>query len=134
MALPCHLLGEDPSCGAQGFHSHRDWFGSGRGSAGKGTGRQQCGDVAARALLLQEAVMEQRQALSCLLQQLLKEKKQREEELQQILVMKSLMKCCLCMRKHLGWLQGESTAQCGSEGEQSRAVSRSRGQFNPRKF
>uniref|UniRef100_A0A8C3D5D4 Leucine rich repeat and sterile alpha motif containing 1 n=1 Tax=Corvus moneduloides TaxID=1196302 RepID=A0A8C3D5D4_CORMO len=35
---------------------------------------------------LQEAVMEQRRALSCLLQQLLKEKKQREEELQQILL------------------------------------------------
>ncbi|XP_050836933.1 E3 ubiquitin-protein ligase LRSAM1 isoform X3 [Serinus canaria] len=35
---------------------------------------------------LQEAVVEQRQALSCLLQQLLKEKKQREEELQQILL------------------------------------------------
>ncbi|XP_056360765.1 E3 ubiquitin-protein ligase LRSAM1 isoform X2 [Oenanthe melanoleuca] len=35
---------------------------------------------------LQELVTEQRQALSCLLQQLLKEKKQREEELQQILL------------------------------------------------
>ncbi|NWX55678.1 LRSM1 ligase, partial [Promerops cafer] len=35
---------------------------------------------------LQEVVMEQRRALSCLLQQLLKEKKQREEELQQILM------------------------------------------------
>nr|XP_054502222.1 E3 ubiquitin-protein ligase LRSAM1 isoform X1 [Agelaius phoeniceus] len=35
---------------------------------------------------LQEAVMEQRRALGCLLQQLLKEKKQREEELQQILL------------------------------------------------
>ncbi|NXW78482.1 LRSM1 ligase, partial [Hirundo rustica] len=35
---------------------------------------------------LQEAVTEQRQTLSCLLQQLLKEKKQREEELQQILL------------------------------------------------
>ncbi|NXX25858.1 LRSM1 ligase, partial [Nicator chloris] len=36
--------------------------------------------------MLQEAVMEQRRTLSCLLQQLLKEKKQREEELQQILL------------------------------------------------
>ncbi|NWV20481.1 LRSM1 ligase, partial [Origma solitaria] len=35
---------------------------------------------------LQEAVMEQRRTLGCLLQQLLKEKKQREEELQQILL------------------------------------------------
>ncbi|NWZ13199.1 LRSM1 ligase, partial [Agelaius phoeniceus] len=39
-----------------------------------------------KALPLQEAVMEQRRALGCLLQQLLKEKKQREEELQQILL------------------------------------------------
>ncbi|NWR44257.1 LRSM1 ligase, partial [Regulus satrapa] len=36
--------------------------------------------------MLQEAIMEQRRALGCLLQQLLKEKKQREEELQQILL------------------------------------------------
>ncbi|NXN54815.1 LRSM1 ligase, partial [Rynchops niger] len=35
---------------------------------------------------LQAVIMEQRQALGCLLQQLLKEKKQREEELQQILL------------------------------------------------
>ncbi|KAJ6652063.1 hypothetical protein lerEdw1_015266, partial [Lerista edwardsae] len=34
---------------------------------------------------LQEAIAQQRRALSCLLQQLLKEKKQREEELQEIL-------------------------------------------------
>lgn len=60
----------------------------------EGTGWQQGGDVAARALLLQEVVTEQRWTLGCLLQQLLKEKKQREEELQQILVMKPLMKCC----------------------------------------
>ncbi|XP_071621936.1 E3 ubiquitin-protein ligase LRSAM1 isoform X4 [Heliangelus exortis] len=36
--------------------------------------------------MLQGVITEQRQALSCLLQQLLKEKKQREEELQQILL------------------------------------------------
>ncbi|NXG47782.1 LRSM1 ligase, partial [Psilopogon haemacephalus] len=36
--------------------------------------------------MLQEVITEQRQALSCLLQQLLKEKKQREEELQQMLL------------------------------------------------
>ncbi|XP_066418756.1 E3 ubiquitin-protein ligase LRSAM1 isoform X2 [Molothrus aeneus] len=43
-------------------------------------------DLMHRQIRNQEAVMEQRRALSCLLQQLLKEKKQREEELQQILL------------------------------------------------
>ncbi|XP_050836932.1 E3 ubiquitin-protein ligase LRSAM1 isoform X2 [Serinus canaria] len=43
-------------------------------------------DLMHRQIRNQEAVVEQRQALSCLLQQLLKEKKQREEELQQILL------------------------------------------------
>ncbi|XP_038012174.1 E3 ubiquitin-protein ligase LRSAM1 isoform X3 [Motacilla alba alba] len=43
-------------------------------------------DLMHRQIRNQEAVMEQRQALGCLLQQLLKEKKQREEELQQILL------------------------------------------------
>lgn len=89
--------------------------------------------MAARALPLQEVVAEQRRALGCLLQQLLKEKKQREEELQQILVNEAPQEV-LGMRKHLGWLQGGPMAQGGGEGEQSRAVSRSRGQFSPRKF
>ncbi|XP_023793821.1 E3 ubiquitin-protein ligase LRSAM1 isoform X1 [Cyanistes caeruleus] len=43
-------------------------------------------DLMHRQIRNQEAVTEQRRALSCLLQQLLKEKKQREEELQQILL------------------------------------------------
>ncbi|XP_077045450.1 E3 ubiquitin-protein ligase LRSAM1 isoform X2 [Agelaius phoeniceus] len=43
-------------------------------------------DLMHRQIRNQEAVMEQRRALGCLLQQLLKEKKQREEELQQILL------------------------------------------------
>ncbi|XP_039939176.1 E3 ubiquitin-protein ligase LRSAM1 isoform X2 [Hirundo rustica] len=43
-------------------------------------------DLMHRQIRNQEAVTEQRQTLSCLLQQLLKEKKQREEELQQILL------------------------------------------------
>lgn len=79
---PHQLLGEDLSCGAQGLL----WVW--QGLFWEGTGGQQRGDVAARALLLQEVVTEQRRTLGCLLQQLLKEKKQREEELQQILVMK----------------------------------------------
>lgn len=61
----------------------------GGGLAGRGKARQslQRGSQAYTfGPALQEAIAEQRRALSYLLQQLLKDKKQREEELQEILV------------------------------------------------